>query len=123
MNYVNLTPHEINVYKPVVTADGSTTEERELAITFPPSGNVARVDVKPVYRITDTATGIEFYSQQVGDVVGLPEKKTSTWLIVSAQVRLALPHRSDLVSPGELMRNATGQPIGCVGFYFNVQYR
>ena len=37
-------------------------------------------------------------------------------LIVSTLVKNASPDRKDLVSPGELIRNEAGQPVGCKGF-------
>lgn len=121
MKYVNLTPHEINIYAAVVDAKtGKDTSESTLSLTVPPSGEIARVAVKPRYHMTlPKPAEVVLYKQVVGEVVGLPEPATDTILIVSAQVRLAVPHRHDVASPGELKRNETGQPVGCIGLYVN----
>lgn len=41
--------------------------------------------------------------------------EATTVYVVSALVRLALPYRRDLASPGPLVRDADGQPVGCRG--------
>lgn len=47
-------------------------------------------------------------------MVGLPEPEAGTVLIASAMVADAV-RRPDVMSPGELVRNEAGQPIGCKG--------
>ncbi len=121
MKYINLTPHEINVFGEEVDSNGVGTGKFSQVMTIPASGTIARVAVKPVYCFTDAKTSVNFYRQEVGEVTGLPAKEDGVWLVVSAQVRLELPSRSDLVSPGELIRNAEGQPVGCKGLYINKQ--
>lgn len=98
MRFVNLTPHEIN---PV--GQGA----------LPPSGQVARVKMES----REVAPG--FFLQSPGPVEGLPEPQVGVLLVASALVRSAVPHRGDVVSPGELVRNESGQPIGCNGFSVN----
>lgn len=107
---LNLTPHQINVY------DGDT-----LAVTVPPSGQVARVSERATK--VGTAEGAALYTSQRGEVTGLPEPVVGTLYVVSAQVRLALPERGDLASPGQLVRNEAGQPVGCVGLVVNQTWR
>jgi hypothetical protein len=34
-------------------------------------------------------------------------------------VRESVPSRKDVVSPGELIRDAKGNPVGCKGFEMN----
>lgn len=103
---VNLTPHEINV----VCVDGSVK-------IFKPSGKVARVDSKStLLRETD---GIPYYRDTVGEVIDLPEEQSGIFLLVSMVVRMALPTRIDLVSPGDLIRDGKGQPTGCKGLKIN----
>ena len=93
---VNMTPHAITVvgHDPI-----------------PPSGDVARVSV------TDTPAGyIADYPvsvQETGTVEGLPGPKHGVYYIVSSLVRLALPDRNDLLSPGQLVRDDEGRPVGC----------
>lgn len=120
MKYVNLTPHEINIYAAEVDATGKDTKESNLSLSLPPSGETARVSVTPRYYLTvPQPSEVVLYKQVVGDVVGLPDPENDTIFIVSAQVRLAAPYRRDVASPGELKRNEAGQPIGCVGLYVN----
>ena len=100
MKLINLTPHAI-----VETVTGAT---------FPPSGQIARVaaTMTPAGEIG----GIPTYTRQFGEVEGLPDPVDGVTFIVSALVADACPYSLDLVSPGELVRNEAGQPIGCRGF-------
>lgn len=100
--FQNLTPHAVKV--------GQTT--------FLPSGQVARCATTMVP--CGTHLGVELYKSVVGDVVGLPTETEGTFLIVSAMVRCALPNRKDLVSPGNLVRDSSGNVIGCDGFITNM---
>ena len=105
MNIINLTPHAVDV----VRSDGSIK-------TYPSSGQVARLDVSRKFvRILD---GAEVHRPSLGGVTGLPEAQMDVTLIVSALVAQACPDRSDLVSPGELVRDSAGKIIGCKGFAF-----
>jgi len=135
MKFVNLTPHNISV----VNAEG-------IATLFQPSGQLARVAVKTVLaEHSHDFEAVPLYVQRTGQVEGLPERAArcpycgclnytqwdstcaehpadqpeSTMYIVSALVRLALPGRDDLASPGELIRDDKGQPIGCKGLVIN----
>ena len=63
--------------------------------------------------------GIDIYKNVYGEVTGLPEFKKGVYYVVSAMVRQALPGRKDLLSPGQLIRNEAGQPIGCLGLVRN----
>jgi hypothetical protein len=105
MKIVNLTPHVVNVVD-------------EGACTLPPSGQVARVSstTTEVRRVN----GIPCSAVSYGEVQGLPEAEEGTLYIVSALVRAAVPHRRDVASPGELVRDPeTKQPIGCRGLAVN----
>lgn len=107
MKLINLTPHAISVR----AADGA-----EIAV-IPPSGQVARVAVETTP--AGMAGDIPLYTQGAGEPVGLPAPLPDTILLVSALVRLALPGRADLASPGDLIRGADGQPVGCRGLVVN----
>ena len=104
---VNLTPHVINVW----ANDGTHV------VDIPSSGTVARLAVKP--ELVRVDGGIPIYVGRVGDIVGLPAEVAGVSLIVSGAVRSALPGRKDLFSPGELIRNDAGNPIGCLGLFSN----
>ena len=127
MTVINLTPHDI-----VIVGPGERT--------IPPSGVVARVSMQTsgiidvVGRMSDRppfcgieyncescfsqfggCDGIPVRKQTYGEVTGLPAPKEGTVYIVSTMVRLAVPDRDDVFSPGELVRGDDGQPIGCRG--------
>ena len=63
--------------------------------------------------------GVGLYKTEYGEVEGLPEPQEGVLYIVPAMVRNALPERKDLASPGMLIRNAEGQPVGCDGLDIN----
>jgi len=106
MKFINLTPHDITV---ILNAAGGSK-------TFAKSGTIARVtQVTEVFQVVD---GINISTATFGPVVGLPERKDDTLYIVSAMViKSASSDRSDLVSPGELVRDDSGNVIGCKGFF------
>ncbi len=105
MNFVNLTPHTLNVH-----SNGTITD-------VPPSGNVARVEVSITQE--DTINGINIYGTTFGDVVGLPPYRPAENLIfiVSGKVKAAVPSRHDVMCPGSLLRDENGKPIGCEGLH------
>lgn len=111
MKLVNLTPHALSIIGP----NG--------ILELPPSGAIARVDVEMRHienlNIDGTNTQIGAYRQKVGKVTGLPTYEPGVIYVTSALVRLAVPDRQDVVSPGELLRDEQGQPRGCHGLVFN----
>jgi len=98
--FQNLTPHTIN----------ETVSGRN----FPPSGEVARVSVE--YVPAGEIDGIPVFAAEYGDVTGLPEPKPGTVYIVSGLVLARCSERSDVVAPGDLVRDDAGKPVGCRGF-------
>jgi len=118
MKIVNLTPHQINIY--VAGLGGN-----ELLLEVESTG-VARckVERKQTGSITvangqetmdcNGLEGIVLYNTQFGEVTGLPESQKNTIYVVSMLVAQAAK-RSDVYSPGELLRDASGKPIGCLG--------
>lgn len=100
---VNLTPHTINIFD----ASG------EMLVAIEPTKPAARcvAENKLQFRVN----GIPMYRTSFGEVIDLPEPKPDTIYIVSLVVRQAMPKRLDLASPGELLRDADGKPIGCIG--------
>lgn len=103
---INLTPHKLNV----VTENGTVTVE--------PSGTIARCSVTntPVRILPN---GVTLYRTVYGEVTGLPEEQEGVIYVVSGLVRGAVPTRLDVASPGELIRNEEGQPVGCNGLSIN----
>ncbi len=102
MTIVNLTPHTLNVRN----SDGET-------ISFPPSGEVARVDAADAK--AGTLDGFSVVRTTLGEVTGLPPFRKDTTYVVSGMVAAASP-RADVVSPGNLIRDDKGRPVGCEGF-------
>lgn len=101
MEIINLTPHEINVFTEAGT------------ITFPASGNVARVSTKR--ETVQQIDGIPVNHTTFGEVVGLPEQKEGTFYIVSLATAKAV-NRSDLLVTDEAVRDDDGKIIGCKAF-------
>lgn len=90
----NFTPHEINLPDRNIPSEGS-----------------ARVNV--FYMEVYKHDGVSIVKGSYSGMTGLPDQQDGTLLIVSLMVKLALPGRTDLVSPGKLTRNAEGQVTGC----------
>lgn len=103
MSFVNLTPHEISI----ITEGGT--------IKVPPSGQVARVAT--IRAVGPEVGGIPTTLTSFGEVEGLPLPVEGETFIVSALVQghPSIRARPDVFSPGELVRSAEGQPIGCRG--------
>lgn len=101
--FVNLTPHALNIH----TAENGV-------ISVPPSGNVARVATS--FNLDSTVDGIDIYSATYGEIEGLPAPSPDVIYIASGLIVSALQGtRYDVTSPGELVRDADGRPVGCKG--------
>ena len=101
--FVNLTPHTLTV----LGDDGNVITD------IPPSGDVARVDVQRTQ--TGTVAGIPVYDSVFGNVQDLPAPQDGVFYVVSGMVRSAVD-RDDVLSPGALVRDDDGRPVGCKGF-------
>lgn len=126
---LNLTPHAVVVLRNYLEP-----------LVIPPSGQVARVAQRTV-SVGTTPEGVTLVRSEYGAVEGLPDpvpcgrcdhssgqvdglpcrecggtgiSEESPLLLVSAIVRIAAC-RADVVSPGPLVRDTSGQPIGCRG--------
>ena len=99
--FVNLTPHQI--------------DEVTTGLSIPSSG-VARIKMQS--RVIGTVDNVPLYhSHYVGSLEGLPEPAKDTIYIVSALALNAVPaDRTDVVAPGDVVRDKTGRVIGCKGF-------
>lgn len=76
-----------------------------------PAGSVARCH--EYIAANEDIEGIAIMRMGVTAVLGLPDPAPDTVYIVSMMVRLALPNRHDLASPGRLERGPDGQ-VTCV---------
>lgn len=107
----NLTPHEVCIYK----LNGVTSD---LDLVIEAGEEVARISCEYV-KVNKRVEGIDMYRTVFGEVTGLPDYSEGIYLLVSTMVREALPLRSDLVSPGQLLRDDDGNVIGCLGLVGN----
>jgi len=99
---VNCTAHILNIHR----EDGSILD-------IHPSGRCPRVTATTVAAVT--VQGIAVMTTTYGEVVGLPDPIEGVLFVVSGMVRAASPERTDLASPGPLLRDADNQPCGCKG--------
>ena len=102
MELRNLTPHAI------VLVNGPT---------LPPSGSIARCASSSTP--AGEHGGVALVRTVFGAVEGLPEPEAGVVFVVSALVRAAVPHRSDVASPGDLVRNEAGAVVGCRNLVVN----
>lgn len=102
MKFVNLTPHEINIY-----------EGDKLIKTVPASGKVARREQRE--EVLGKVDGITITEQFFGMVRDLPNEKEGVAYIVSRIVAEAFTFRDDLFIPGPMVRDENGRVIGCQG--------
>lgn len=107
---LNRTEHEVKVFNTI----GANIPDKVLEQY---KGEPIRVSCES--RKVDTVEGIDIYENIYGEVTGLPEFEEGVYYVVSAMVRQALPERKDLLSPGQLIRNEAGQPVGCLGLVRN----
>ena len=119
--FVNLTPHIINV----IGHGGNKVVE------IPPSGDVARVSVEYTQQgdlgakvVGVGTTLVPIYRAVYGEIEGLPPEppslKIDVYYIVSGLVASAVS-RADVLSPGELVRDADGRPVGCRGLKSSIK--
>jgi len=104
MPIVNLTPHTIHLPN----------------LSIEPSGIVPRCSEKTV--VVGNFEGVELIGREYGKVSDMPEleQEMDTLYIVSMLVRQTLPHRKDIASPGDLVRDETGQIIGAKNLVVNI---
>jgi len=103
MQIVNLTPHILNL----IRMDGTV---REVA-----SSGLARVSTSRVQ--IGEVDGIPLFETVFGEVSGLPDAEEGVLFVVSGLVAAhpSVRDRADVYSPGELVRDEQGKPIGCRG--------
>lgn len=101
-NLLNLSPHPIHIVdaeKNVLKTIESSGLVRLKTSTVPAGFSICDVPVtKTVF----------------GEPEGLPEFQEDTFFIVSQLVKSALPNRTDLLVPAEVLRDEKGNIIGCM---------
>ena len=104
--FVNLTPHDVTV------VSGGKIKK------YLRDGTVARVTETTT--LAFTIDDCDINDVVFGEVIGLPAPVKGVCFIVSAMVKEAVRKsgsgRTDLVSPGNLIRDEKGEVIGCKGF-------
>ena len=102
-NLINVTPHVLNIH---------FGEEVE---TLPPSGSVARCQVTET--LVEEINGIPVYETEFGELSDLPDPAPGVVYVASMVVAKAAikAGRTDVRSPGSLLRDADGKPLGCKG--------
>lgn len=96
----NFTPHPISI----------CNNAGEVVRVFQPEGLVRlRAVTVPAGEID----GIPVTRTEFGEPEGLPDFKEGTFYIVSQLVKSALPSRSDLLVPAEVVRDEKGNIVGC----------
>lgn len=98
---INLTPHAVGI----VGTDGAV-------IRTIPSTGLVRLKTSTV-PTGESVDGIPLTKTVFGEPEGLPAPDADTIIIVSMLVQSALPGRKDLVVPAEVVRDASGNIIGC----------
>lgn len=98
---INMTPHPIHI----VDADGN------LVKTYPKGDSLIRLSASTV--AVGMIDGVPTSKTVFSDPVGLPDFSDGTWYIVSQLVKSALPERTDLLVPAEMVRDANGNILGC----------
>ncbi len=105
---VNCTPHRLVI----------VGEDDRTLVTLPPSGSVARVAVTwEAVGLLEGLPSLPIYRTATGPLVGLPGPEPDVLYVcslVAAQAAWAAGRR-DVLAPGDLVRNAEGQPVGCRG--------
>ena len=99
-----MTPHALTL----VGANGT--------LVVPPSGEIARLAVSRTAKNPVEIDGVTLMVNRpmLGEIAGLPEPEFGVILVVSALVA-EKANRGDVMSPGELVRDAAGVIVGARG--------
>jgi hypothetical protein len=102
-NIVNMTPHPVVILR-----------ERKAPVTLRPCGVVPRVEDR-ASSIGNVSVGFDVPIMRIetGMVLDLPPREPDVLLLVSRITAQAMPGRQDLVFPHDLVRNESGQIVGC----------
>jgi hypothetical protein len=100
MTIHNYTPHPVHI----------VGEDGQVAVTMPSTGIIR---LKATTVADEPIDGIPTSRTVFGEPEGLPSYEQNTYYIVSQLVKSALPQRTDLLVPAEVVRDAEGNIIGC----------
>jgi hypothetical protein len=102
MTVINKTPHAVNI----CTYDGT------IVMVYPKGESQIRLAVKTIPD-TPLDDGTPTSRTEFGEPEGLPEFQDNVYYIVSQLVKNALPNRTDLLVPAEVVRDTMGNIVGC----------
>ena len=122
LNVINCTPHDVDIYTPYdCYQKGGQLYLREDEIefpqpflTYPAAKEPARVTF--LQKPAGMVDGIPVFRWVPDEIVNLPGPKPDTYYIVSKMLAKACPERKDLIFPGTLVRDESGDVVGCVDF-------
>lgn len=98
---INKTPH------PVYILD----KHKKVIRVFPKSSGMIRVEEST--KFVRTINDVPITCTTWGDTNDVPAPVEGTYYIVSQLVKNALPHRTDLLVPKQVIRDKQGNIIGC----------
>lgn len=120
---INCTPHDVAIYS---SADcymyNGSLYLREGDEEYPEPLSVYQAAKEParaiyVQRTAGLADGyILTYRLVPREIIGLPDPKPGTSYIVPKMLAQACPQRKDLIFPGTVVRNGSGDVVGCIDF-------
>ena len=120
---VNLTPHDVAIYNvsDCILNSGSLYLREKAGMKYPKPLRVypaAKESARAIYvqKPVGTVDGYLIYRRAPREIIGLPEPKSDTVYIVSKMLAQACPERTDLIFPGTLVRNESGDVVGCIDF-------
>lgn len=96
----NFTPHPITI----------CNNAGEVIRVIQPEGLVR---LKAVTVPAGEIDGVPLTRTEFGQPEGLPEFREGVFIVVSQLVKTALPSRSDLLVPAEVVRDEKGNIVGC----------
>lgn len=100
MNFINMTPHPINILD----------EDNQVIVSLPKGETIPRLSQST--EIVDEVNGVSITETSFGKTQDLPEPNGDLY-VVSRLVLAANPDRDDLVVPNQLVRDDNGSIIGC----------
>jgi len=102
MTVINKTPHAIHI----------VDENDQVVRTYEKEDGQIRLAVQKI-KDDPLSDGTPTSITKFGQPEGLPEFRKETFYIVSQLVKSALPDRTDLLVPAEVVRDEKGNIVGC----------
>ena len=119
---INCTPHDVAIYSTtdcymrdgfLYLREGDEEHPEPLSVY-----QAAKEPARAIYvqKPAGMADGILIYWWAPEEIVNLPEPKPDTYYIVSKRLAQAYPERKDFIFPGTVVRNESGDVVGCIDF-------